>query len=155
MARIHLTRRLPTSFEAARVAVSSVLTDLAERGAELDTEILGFLVGRDVTLTVDDVVSVDRPLEVSVIVVRISDAEHPHAFPSFVGEFELVATGECDVELALEGDYHPPAGAAGAAIDMMGLHTVAEKAMRGFFDEIVRRVEKAAQSSDALRGVPI
>lgn len=155
MARVHLMTSLESSFDAARESAVSVLSDLARRGVELDAEILGFSVGRQAALSVEKMVSVDSPVEVAVIPIRITDVEHPHAFPSFVGEFELVATAESEVEMALEGDYHPPAGAAGAALDMVALHTVAESAVRSFFEDVAGRIELAGRSYEALQGVPI
>lgn len=155
MGRTHFTTRLPVSFDAVRAVAERALQSMADEGLELDAEVLGFSLGRECTMTIEPMVSVDRPLEVAVVPVRLCDTDHPHAFPSFVGEFEMVATEECDVELALEGDYHPPAGPAGAALDLVALHTLAERTLRGFFEDAAGRISDAARSRDAMRGVPI
>ncbi len=155
MGRTHFVTRLPVSFEAVRAVAEQSLQSMADEGIELDAEVLGFSLGRACTMTVGPMVSVDRPIEVAVVPVRLCDMDHPHAFPSFVGEFEMVATEDCDVELALEGDYHPPAGPAGVALDLVALHTLAERTLRGFFDDASDRITESARSRDAMRGVPI
>lgn len=155
MARVHFVTRLPVSFEAAREVAEEVLTEMSDTGVALDAEMFGFSVGRECILAVEQMAAVNEPIEVVVIPLRIADAEHPAAFPCFVGECEMVATDDSDVELALEGDYHPPAGPAGAALDAVALHTVAERALRGFFDEIASRLGQSARARDALRGVPV
>ncbi len=155
MSRVHYVEQVPVSFSSVCKVAGPVFALMVEQGVEFDTEILGFDVARPVQLEVEPMSRVDRPIHAAVVPVTVADLEHPHAFPRFEGEFEIVSTGLHETEIALEGTYHAPAGPAGAALDAVALHRVADDSLRHFFDEVVRRLTREAKARDDLGGVPI
>ncbi len=155
MSRVHFVGQAQVSYRSICDVAESVFAKLVEGGVEFDAEILGFDVARPVKLEVEPVACVERPIQAAIIPVTVCDAEHPHAFPRFEGEFEIVTLGRREVEIALEGAYHAPAGPAGAAVDAVALHRIADDSLRHFFDEVVGRLTKEARARDSMGGVPI
>lgn len=61
-------------------------------------------------------------------------------FPKLEGDLELAPLGEGRCRLTLSGNYSPPLGAVGAALDRRVLHKVAESTVRSFVTQLGERL---------------
>lgn len=63
-------------------------------------------------------------------------------FPVFSGDIEIAAIGPAESQLSIWGQYDPPLGTIGEALDRFGLHHVAEASVRTFLLELAAAVEE-------------
>lgn len=62
-------------------------------------------------------------------------------FPKMRGKLTLAAIGPDLTQLAFRGDYEPPLGAIGRALDKVVMHRIAESSVKGFVDRIGMALE--------------
>lgn len=68
-------------------------------------------------------------------------------FPVFCGDIEVAEIGDGATVVSIWGQYDPPLGALGDALDRVGLHRIAEASVRAFLQEL-------AQSFGSTAAVP-
>ncbi|MBV8527014.1 MAG: hypothetical protein JOZ75_01730 [Candidatus Dormibacteraeota bacterium] len=59
-------------------------------------------------------------------------------FPMFSGDIEVAAIGGAETVVSIWGQYEPPLGALGDALDRFGLHRIAESSVRSFLQELAQ-----------------
>lgn len=62
----------------------------------------------------------------------------PALFPVFRGDIEVAAIGGSETVVSIWGQYDPPLGALGDALDRFGLHRIAETSVRAFLQELAQ-----------------
>jgi hypothetical protein len=77
--------------------------------------------------------------------LEICASSQPHLYPTFVGVLALIPAAECGCQLHLSGEYAPPFGAFGRAIDATVLRGVARSSLQHFVQDIAHRVAAIAQ----------
>ena len=129
-------------FQAATRAATSRTDSLA---STLKVAIQGFELGVDVHLEVFDVY--DRkptPPQGPVTAVRLKwkAARAASAFPQMEATLSAWPLSADETQLELDGQYLPPLGAVGKALDSLLLHRIAEAAMLGFLEDVVEQLRK-------------
>ena len=74
----------------------------------------------------------------------------PALFPVFSGDIEIAAIGGSETQLSIWGQYDPPLGALGDALDRFGLHRVAEASMRAFLLELAQTLAERSRERSAI-----
>ena len=59
-------------------------------------------------------------------------------FPVFIGDIEVAPMGGGETVVSIWGQYDPPLGALGDALDRCGLHRIAEACVRAFLQELAQ-----------------
>lgn len=70
-------------------------------------------------------------------------------FPMFSGDIEVAALGGAETVVSIWGQYEPPLGALGEALDRFGLHRIAEASVRSFLQELAQSFTVAADIRSA------
>lgn len=76
-----------------------------------------------------------------LIPIRIQVTGAPMLFPTLEGEIEIAAIGGELTQLTLRGNYRPPIGAIGDAIDKVLLHRVVESSIKHFVEAMAKSLE--------------
>lgn len=76
-----------------------------------------------------------------LIPIRIQVTGSPMLFPTLEGEIEIAAIGGELTQLTLSGNYTPPIGAIGDAIDKVLLHRVVESSIKHFVEAMAKSLE--------------
>jgi hypothetical protein len=156
VARVSREAKLGVSLESAVKVLSDRPFELL--GGELamfTSQVFGLAVGAQVRVVPGDLVTVDQPLELAVLPFRLEAERGPGWFPVLDAELEVISTADCGIDVAMEGEYHPPGGVLGAVVDRAGLHRLADDAIDQFFRSIVGRLRTDGSALDALAGVPV
>ena len=74
--------------------------------------------------------------------VTIGAASNEAVFPRFDGTFSVTPEGEADTRLWLRGEYVPPLGFFGTALDATALNGVAERSLTNFLDWIADDIKR-------------
>lgn len=111
-------------------------------------------LAKEVRIEVGDIEETLEPVVCAVVPVRLVAVDDPGSFPTFQGDFEMVAWNHERVEFALEGRYEPPGSLLGHLLDAAALHRVAEESLSTFFNEAVDRLYYEARCSSETIGVP-
>ncbi|MGZ4104722.1 MAG: hypothetical protein ACXVQ6_06335 [Actinomycetota bacterium] len=67
----------------------------------------------------------------------------PGLFPRMEADLIVAGLGADLTQISLRGQYEPPLGAVGRALDRALLHRLAEASVKGFVDRIVHSIESA------------
>jgi hypothetical protein len=123
-------------FRAATRAAVSRADDLA---AKLEVRIAGVDVGREIEISVgvphEAKAIALRPTR-TVIPVEWKAAEQPGMFPLMKGQLEIYPLTATETQLDFSGEYDPPLGKLGDAVDAMLGHRVAEASVERFVDDV-------------------
>jgi hypothetical protein len=144
MPAVHLSTHRPVGYRDARRALRNLGGRLFNDRLTLHSHLGPLEVGRSVSIETEEMLETTHPILSCTIPLRIHATEGEELFPVFEGEFEVVATHHGSIEAALEGNYRPPAGWLGHLVDTLGLHTLAERSLRDFFEHAVDRIESQA-----------
>lgn len=123
-------------FRAATRAAVSRADDLA---AALKVRIAGIDVGADVDIEVGE--SREEPAHArvpakTVLPIVWRAADRPGLFPSMKGQLEIYALTATETQLDFSGEYDPPLGVVGDAVDAMVGHRVAEASVQRFLADV-------------------
>jgi hypothetical protein len=159
MTAIRRCTTLRVSYESVSRLLSTRAHDVVA-GIDVDrpslsADLFGVHLSQPVEVEVGQAVTVEGPIETTVVPVIIHATEHGRLFPVLDAEFEVLPLRSSGVELALEGEYRVPGGLVGAAVDRTAFHHVAETAVDEFFNGVVERIRRGAAAYDALAGLPV
>lgn len=112
----------------------------------------GVAIGRDVWIEFGEF----DPVEVQRSIVPITwRARHGHVlFPTMDArlEIESLSTRPPLVRVSLAGNYTPPLGPVGEAVDVVGARRIAAATTQIFVDEVAGRLEKLVGATGVGRG---
>ncbi len=128
-------------------AAEAALDRVSQLVSYLDIDIAGFTLGRTVALEISDSEMLDDQLPLGRLKLRWAAAEHPGLFPSIEADLEVAPLASDETQLSLIGRYHPPLGGAGALVDRMVLHRVAEASLHRFLSRTIDNLEALAKES--------
>ena len=131
------------AFDRVRSYVSASPECLfGDRAAGLHIRLGGVDVSRDVRLTHGDLETGSRFARMPL---RWADARRPKLFPLLEATLEInpaVHGGDPTTQLALRGEYVPPLGRLGAAVDTFIGHRLVLQSVKRFLGELVARLER-------------
>lgn len=83
------------------------------------------------------------------VAVEWSSARHPGLFPVMKAVLTLYALTETETQLELEGEYAPPLGIVGKAIDAIVGRRIADASMLCFIQEVAARLREELRAPSA------
>ncbi|HUP21811.1 MAG TPA: hypothetical protein VNB06_02585 [Thermoanaerobaculia bacterium] len=141
--RAALTEDSKQVFRSATTAAASRAHDLA---AKLEVRIAGVDVGREIDITVGVAHEVQaialRPTR-TVIPIEWQAAESPGLFPLMKGQLEIYPLTATETQLDFSGEYDPPLGVVGDAVDAVVGHRLAEASVQRFVADVGAYLRKA------------
>lgn len=156
MAKVRFSTRLPVPFGCAVGVLGEEVAEImgGDRRALLEGELLGLRVGQQTRVEVGAVEVIERPVAAATVAVRIEAVEHERWFPVLEGELEVIPLPGEVVEVALDGEYHPPGGVLGELADLALLHQLARETMHRYFEATTARLlERCAERRSRASGV--
>ncbi len=108
--------------------------------AELDVEVAGRAVAREVVVTLGEFEQAAKPLPFCRRAVGWKAGSAASLFPKMEGSLEARPLSDAESQLSIVGHYHPPLGAVGALLDTLVMHRVAEASLHRFFVGVANRI---------------
>jgi hypothetical protein len=131
-----LTQNPQRIFQSATRAAATRADDLA---AALKVRIAGIDVGADIDITAgtsrEEPAHARAPIK-TVLPVEWKAANRPGLFPSMKGQLEVYPLTATETQLDFSGEYDPPLGMVGEAVDAMVGHRIAEASVQRFVADI-------------------
>jgi hypothetical protein len=115
----------------------------------LHVNIGGIEVGAEIAISVESVEDDPKaPLGSQATRLHVSweAAKNPRLFPFMNGDLSVYALSATETQLDFEGDYQPPLGVVGAALDAAVGHRIAEASVDRFVSDV------AAHLREKLKG---
>ena len=110
---------------------------------KLDAEIAGRHVERIVELEVGEANEATGAFPILRLPIRWHAAEHSGLFPVMDGQLEAYPIDPERTQVSFQGEYEPPFGIIGEALDAMFLHRVAEESVQRFLRTVAQRLRHA------------
>lgn len=137
--------------EALRMKSSSVFHDAttsAESRAEavaagLHVNIAGIEIGKNVTIEVKSYTDIEtRSGRKMTVHLQWQASDSPGLFPVMIAELDVYPITATETQLDFHGDYQPPLGILGKAIDAVMGHRIAEASVHKFLSEVAAYLRK-------------
>jgi len=123
-------------FRSATRAAASRAYDVA---SALHVEVAGIEIGAEIDITIGSIEE-GGGIRPSSATTRVSleweAAKHPRLFPEMKGELAVYALTDRETQLDFDGQYTPPLGAVGSAIDKVVGHRIAEASIHRFISDV-------------------
>jgi hypothetical protein len=84
---------------------------------------------------------------VTHVMISWEAAKTPALFPLMSAQLSAWALSSSETQLEIEGEYRPPLGAVGDAIDAAVGHRIAEASVLRFLEDVVQQVRKELQTA--------
>lgn len=123
-------------FRNATRAAASRAYDVA---SALHVEVGGVEIGAEIDITVGAIEESGgiRPSSATTRVrLEWEAAKHPRLFPEMKGELAVYALSDSETQVDFDGQYTPPLGAVGSAIDKVVGHRIAEASIHRFVADV-------------------
>jgi hypothetical protein len=107
--------------------------------SELHVNIAGIEVGTDISISVTSIE--DHPKKImspakTVLQLEWESSKMPSLFPFMQAELSIYPLTSTETQLDLEGNYNPPLGLLGKAIDAVVGHRIAEASVHQFIKDV-------------------
>jgi hypothetical protein len=138
-----LSKDAPALFQAATKAASSRAQSVA---SALRVEIGGIGVDTDIKVSVKNIEEkVSEAMSVPVTKLRIEweAAAMPHLFPLMKAELSLYPLTGTETQLDFWGQYEPPLGPLGKAVNAIVGHRIAEASVHRFVSDVAEYLRGA------------
>lgn len=138
-----LRRDAVATFRAATQSASSRAHDVA---AALKVELGGMQIAKDIAIKVNRVEeNTDGALGTKVTLVDLEweAAKQAAIFPLMRGQLKAYALSNTETQLEFTGQYQPPLGALGKAINAIVGHRIAEASVHRFLGEVAEYLRKS------------
>lgn len=125
-------------FRNATKAAASRVESVA---AELHVNIAGIDVGTEIAVTVGKIEEAQGKTELSrvtKITLEWQAANRPRLFPLMSAELSIYPLTATETQLDFLGNYEPPLGVFGDAVNTVVLHKVAEASVHRFVTDVAR-----------------
>ena len=117
-------------------------TRAGESVAELHTSIAGVKIHRDVLIDIKKQTDLDSEAEQrTVIDLEWKSADAAYLFPTMKAKLHVLPVGEW-AQLDFRGEYDPPLGVVGRAIDVVMGAKIAEDSVKHFLCEVVDHLKR-------------
>lgn len=107
--------------------------------SELHVNIAGIEIGTDISISVTDIEEEPKKITSPAktrIELEWEAAKMPHLFPLMNAELSIYPLTSTETQLELKGNYTPPLGLLGKAIDAVAGHRIAEASVHQFIKDI-------------------
>lgn len=112
-------------------------TDASDAIAQLHVKLGSFDVAADVVISageIKDIVKYGR--HATAVSLEWKHPSHPGLFPLMTAVLSIYPLSPSETQLELDGEYEPPLGLLGAAVDSVVGHRLARIAIHGFVQEV-------------------
>lgn len=141
-----LSRDALAIFQSATKAATSRAESVA---SELRVDISGIAVGADIVISVQKVE--EQRSEMGDPVTRVhlewEAAKMPGLFPLMKAELAIYPLTASETQLDFSGQYEPPFGAVGKAMNALAGHRIAEVSVHRFVEDVARYLRQALAKS--------
>jgi len=125
------------------LATRSAETRAENIAAGLHTKIAGFEIGKEVLVTIKSYTDVENLRKKHMTINLEWKAAHAaNLFPTMVAKLNVYPISGDETQLDFEGEYEPPLGIIGKAIDVIVGHRIAEASVHHFLSEITDFLRK-------------
>ncbi len=135
--------------EVLRGATTSAASRAKDLAGSMRVAVAGLELGVQVSmhvLAVRDDEGVAGLSPVTRVNLAWEAARAPSLFPFMSAHLSAWPLTSTETQIEIEGDYTPPLGALGAAIDAVVGHRIAEAAVRQFVDDVVEQMRQELQA---------
>ena len=123
-----------------RATASGAAAAVEHGPAELRVRIGAIELASDIEIAIQTIDEGSSPLGRSSTNVTLTwkSAKHPGWFPALRGMLSMYELSPTETQLDFVGNYEPPMGLLGDALDALALHRIAEASVQGFVGELAR-----------------
>ncbi|HTR36933.1 MAG TPA: hypothetical protein VMH80_13590 [Bryobacteraceae bacterium] len=137
-----LSKDAPAVFQSATKAASSRAQSIA---SELRVDISGIAVEADIIVSVKKVE--EQTPEMAAPITRLQlewqAAKRPGLFPLMKAELSIYPLTTSETQLEFSGNYEPPFGALGKAVDAVVGYRIAEASVHRFLNDVAGYLRQA------------
>lgn len=124
-------------------ATKSAETRAESVAAGLHVKIAGVEVGKEINIEVVSLVDVESNRKKHMTInLEWKAASAPQLFPTMFAQLHVYPITSNETQLDLQGEYEPPFGILGKAVDAMIGHRIAEASVHHFLSEIAEYLRK-------------
>jgi len=136
------------SVEVFGSATAAATTRAESVAATLHVDLAGLAVGTDIEISVKKIEEGEtkRSTPVTRLELEWKAAHLPRLFPFMRAELAIYPLTKTETQLDLTGDYEPPLGALGSAIDAVVGHRIAEASVHSFVTDVANYLRKTLGS---------
>jgi hypothetical protein len=141
--RDEMIKDAPRLFQAATKAAASRVESVA---SELRVGIAGIGLEADIRISItniDEKVSDAMSVPITTLHVEWEAAKMPHLFPLMRAEISLYPLTGTETQLDFWGQYEPPLGALGKAVNAIVGHRIAEVSVHRFVGDVATHLRHA------------
>lgn len=137
-----LSKDAPAVFQSATKAASSRAQSIA---SELRVDISGIAVEADIIVSVKSVEeqTSERATPVTHIQLEWQAAKAPGLFPLMKADLAIYPLTASETQLDFSGNYEPPFGAIGKALDAVAGYRIAEASVHRFVNDVAGYLRQA------------
>ena len=142
-----LTKDAPALFQSATKAAASRAESVA---SELRAGVGGISVEADIRISVkniDEKVSEAMSVPVTKLQVEWEAATMPSLFPLMKAEISIYPLTGTETQLDFWGQYEPPLGPVGKALNAIAGHRIAEVSVHRFVNDVARHLRQLLAST--------
>lgn len=123
--------------EVFHQATKSAETRAENVAAGLHTKIAGIEIGKEILIKIKSYTDVEtnRKKEMTID-LEWKAASAPQLFPTMIAKLHIYPITGTETQLDFQGEYEPPMGLVGKAIDAMVGHRIAEASVHQFLSEV-------------------
>jgi hypothetical protein len=114
-----------------------------EVAASLSVDVSGLQVSKDIDITVGAIHEDTSPSAVTHVELEWRASESPRLFPVMKGDLKVYPLTATETLVDFNGEYEPPMGLIGGAIDAVVGHRLAEASVHRFVVAVVERLRQA------------
>ncbi len=107
--------------------------------SELHVNVAGIEIGTDISISVNSIVEREKKVMSPVttsIELEWESSKMPHLFPLMKAELSVFPLTSTETQLVLAGDYEPPLGLLGNAVNAVVGHRIAEASVHQFITDV-------------------
>lgn len=114
--------------------------------AQLDVDLVGRRVARDVSVTIADFVDVPGRVPLGRVHLQWTPVDRTSLYPVLDADLEIEPINVSRTMVSILASYEPPLGRLGGVVDRLGMHRLAEATVRRFFSRLTAEVRAMGQS---------
>ena len=138
-----LTRGAESVFQAATQAAASRSQSVA---VELQVDVGGLKIAKDVDITVKSIeedATGARATPRTRLTIEWAAASSPGLFPLMHAELAIYPLTGTETQIDFSGEYQPPMGWLGSAVDAVAGHKIAEASVHRFVRQVAKYLSSA------------
>jgi hypothetical protein len=137
--------------ELLRQATTSAASRARTLAATLHVGVAGVEIGVDVRINIQRIREEERAAAMSPVTILDIGWEASHApglFPVMHLELSVWPLSSSETQIEIAGEYRPPLGVIGNALDATVGHRIAEASVKNFLENVVEQMRRELSASD-------